>query len=73
MLGRLELPVDQAINCYGNLVKSVFSDRKWIGSSGSAFKSSKLKEAVKAIIKEAKGNEHEPMTNSNAHNCRTCV
>lgn len=75
MLGGLELPIQQAIKCYGNLVKNVFSDRKWIGSSASAFKSSKLKDEIKAIIKEATGSEHEPMVrkSSKAHDCKTYV
>jgi hypothetical protein len=75
MLGRLRLPIRQAIECYGKLVKDVFSEKKWIGISGpSAFKSSKLKEVIQAIVKDVTGNENELMMETQPNgDCKTYV
>jgi hypothetical protein len=74
MLGRLGIPLKQAIGYYPKLAE-VFSHRKLIGTSGpSAFKLTKLKEALKMIIHEATGDENAQMIDiqSDTNKCKTC-
>jgi hypothetical protein len=73
MLGRLGIPLKQAIECYQKLAE-VFSDRKLIGTSESnTFKTTKLKEVLKKIVRDATGNENTRMidTREDADKCRT--
>lgn len=63
MLGRLCMPVEQAIEAYTKLVEKAFADRKVIGTSGpSEYKGKKLLEALKAMVLDATGNANEHMT-----------
>ncbi|KAG8796104.1 hypothetical protein FRC12_004856 [Ceratobasidium sp. 428] len=76
MLVLLELDIDQAISAYSRLVDSVFSDRKMISTSGSgAFKSSKLEEELKKMIREAMGDENALMmkTQHDEDDCKVYV
>ncbi|KAG8761998.1 hypothetical protein FRC11_011752 [Ceratobasidium sp. 423] len=59
MLRGLRVPIDKAIEEYGNLVKGVFSGRKPLGST--AYKGTKLQQALRAMIREATGDEREMM------------
>jgi hypothetical protein len=62
MLGRLRVPIDDAIRKFAKLAKDVFSDKKYISTSGSGtFKSTRMQQALKAIIGEATGDENEGM------------
>jgi hypothetical protein len=73
MLGRLRIPLKQAIECYQKLTE-VFSERKLIGTSGSnAFKTTKLKKVLKKIVLDTTGNENSRMidTRDDADKCRT--
>jgi hypothetical protein len=75
IVGRLRIPLDQAIKCYQKLAE-VFSERKLIGTGGSgAFKTTKLKEVLKKIVWEATGDENTRMIDNreDADKCRTCV
>ncbi|CAE6420323.1 unnamed protein product, partial [Rhizoctonia solani] len=47
MLGRLRMPVQKAIEEYVKLMKSVFTDKKSIGST--VYKGAKLKEALRTM------------------------
>jgi hypothetical protein len=73
MLGRLRIPRKQAIECYLKL-REVFSDKKLLGTSGSAFKASKLKEVLKRIVWEAAGDENARLmgTEPGEDKCKTC-
>ncbi|KAG8699441.1 hypothetical protein FRC09_006624, partial [Ceratobasidium sp. 395] len=76
MLILLELDIDQAISAYSRLVDSVFSDKKMISTSGSgAFKSSKLEEELKKMIREAMGDENALMmkTQHDEDDCKVMV
>jgi hypothetical protein len=70
MIGRLRIPLKQAIQCYQKLAE-VFSDRKLFGTS--AFKSTKLKEVVKDIVRAAAGTEDARMmdTRPDGDKCKT--
>jgi hypothetical protein len=62
MLGRLRIPLNQAIDHFMKLAEDVFADKKHFNSSGSStFKSTKMQQALKDIIRETTGNENEPM------------
>jgi hypothetical protein len=74
MLARLRLPLDQAIKYFGKLTKDVFSNRKYLSTSGSStFKSNRMQQALKEIIREAVGDENEKMMDHgpNAGKCKT--
>ena len=71
MLGRLQMDVDTAINCYNNLAQQVFSDPKqWPGDG--RFKATKLEEIIKWVVREVTGNPEEPLLEvGNIPVCRT--
>lgn len=61
MIGRLCIPLKQAVKMYVKLGE-VFSDKKILRTSGpAAFKTTKLKDMLKEIIKDATGNGDEMM------------
>ncbi|QRV81252.1 patatin-like phospholipase protein [Ceratobasidium sp. AG-Ba] len=72
MVGRLGIPVEQAIGYYIKL-DEVFSDRKRIGTT--AYKATKLREVLKAIVRNAVGDENKQMIDSecDGDKCRTLV
>jgi len=72
MLGRLQMSVERAISCYGNLTGVVFSEIKKTGADGK-FKASKLEQVVKKIVKEQTNEENEPMMGTSPHGkgCKT--
>ncbi|GAB1523555.1 hypothetical protein RhiTH_006705 [Rhizoctonia solani] len=59
MLGRLRMGIDEAIESYASVAKEVFSERKWIGKG--AFRTTKLKDAIRNTIQNVTGNPDEPM------------
>ncbi|CAE6347231.1 unnamed protein product [Rhizoctonia solani] len=59
MLGRLQMSVHSAIESYADLAIEAFSERKWMGSA--TFKTSKLKDSLVKIIRNATGDPDEPM------------
>ena len=71
MLGRLQMDVDTAINCYNNLAQQVFSDPKqWPGDG--RFKATKLEEAIKSVVSVATGNPDESLLDVGSSSvCRT--
>jgi chromatin remodeling complex protein RSC6 len=70
MIGRLYIPLDQAIRCYLTLAE-VFGERKLFGTS--PFKMTKLEEILKKIVRDATGDENTQMldTRPDADKCRT--
>lgn len=56
MLGRLEMDVDECINAYNRLIKTVFEERahrtpmSWTGRVQARFDSAKLKTAIDEVI-----------------------
>ncbi|CAE6511106.1 unnamed protein product, partial [Rhizoctonia solani] len=73
LLGRLRMSIEAAIVAYGKLVQEAFSERKTMGSTGGAYVAPKLQKALKAMVKEATGNEDEKMYSEHEHGCRTMV
>jgi hypothetical protein len=74
MLGRLGIPLKQAIEYYPKLAE-VFSHRKLVRTSGpSVFKLTKLEEVLKRIIHEATGDENARMLDPRPDGvkCKTC-
>lgn len=65
------MPIPQAIRCYGQLTKDVFSVKKRFGTG--TFKLSKLRGALEFIVGEAAGNNSEPMLESEqgGRSCKT--
>jgi hypothetical protein len=73
MLGRLRIPLKQAIKCYQKLA-DIFSQRKMLSTSGpSTFKTTKLTEDMKKLVRDATGDENAPMVDvgPDADRCRT--
>ncbi|CUA76313.1 Nephrocystin-3 [Homo sapiens] [Rhizoctonia solani] len=72
MLGRLRMPVAKAIEKYAVFVKEVFTEKKWYGPT--MYKSTKLQEALKIMIREATGDEGAMMDEDQENNiCKTVV
>ncbi|CAE6393490.1 unnamed protein product [Rhizoctonia solani] len=72
MLGRLRMPIEKAISEYAKLVKEVFQDIKFTGTT--MYKATKLQEALKTMILAATGDEGEMMNERREHaGCRTRV
>ncbi|KAJ1310580.1 hypothetical protein OPQ81_007309 [Rhizoctonia solani] len=73
MLGRLRMPVRPAIESYANLVKDVFSEKKRLGSG--SFKTTKLKNSLRSIIRDATGDPEELMIEGKTmeRQCKTLV
>ena len=66
------MSVEQAIQCYGTISETLFSDVKQTARDGS-IKASELEMAIKEIVKEqtAQENEHMIGTPSHAKGCKT--
>lgn len=76
MLGRLRMPLDNTIEQFSKLAKDVFADAKYFSISGiSMFKSTKLQQALRDIIREATGNENERTLDrqSDTEKCKTVI
>ncbi|CUA74603.1 Nephrocystin-3 [Homo sapiens] [Rhizoctonia solani] len=74
MLGRLRMPLDLVIEEYANLIREVFADKKIIRTSGaSAYKGSKLQEALQRIISKF-SKDGEMMEGGNtSEDCKTII
>jgi hypothetical protein len=76
MIGRLQMSVTEAIECYGTIVEQVFSDVKPIARDGK-FKASKLEKIFKEIVKERTGKEDMRMMDTGSDGqgpgCKTYV
>ncbi|KAJ7848220.1 acyl transferase/acyl hydrolase/lysophospholipase [Mycena leptocephala] len=72
MLGRLRMPVGDAIGAYDELAQNVFSETKFFFQDGK-FKASRLEAAIKKIVGEKSKDANEPMMDSLVTACRTFV
>ncbi|QRV92256.1 kinesin light chain [Ceratobasidium sp. AG-Ba] len=72
MVGRLGISIQQAIEYYIKLA-DVFAERKLFGTT--SFKTTKLQDALKSIVRDVTGDENTRMMDSteNAAKCRTMV
>ncbi|CUA75392.1 Nephrocystin-3 [Homo sapiens] [Rhizoctonia solani] len=66
MVGRLRIPIDKAVEAYARMMESIFSEKKISGPT--MYKSTKLQEALKTVIRDAVGNEDERMIEDQAKN-----
>ncbi|CUA67657.1 hypothetical protein RSOLAG22IIIB_07504 [Rhizoctonia solani] len=71
MLGRLRMPVDEAIEKYAKLVEDVFKDKKFSGVP--MYKATKLQEVLKTMIREATGADAEMMEDQSSNPRKTMV
>ncbi|CAE6541991.1 unnamed protein product [Rhizoctonia solani] len=72
MLGRLQMPVVEAIEKYARFVKEVFTEKKLTGPT--MYKSTNLQGALKKIVREATGDEDAMMDDDQENNpCKTVV
>ncbi|KAG8728712.1 hypothetical protein FRC11_010361 [Ceratobasidium sp. 423] len=72
MLGRLQMPVKKAIAEYAKLMKKVFSEKKMSGPT--VYKGTKLRQALKEMIREATGDGGEMMAEGGVSDgCKTAV
>ncbi|CAE6405052.1 unnamed protein product [Rhizoctonia solani] len=71
MLGRLRMSIQNAIQAYSDLMESVFTDKKSIGST--VYKGTKLQEALKTTVRNATGDQDEKMLETQASECKTAV
>ncbi|CUA75393.1 Nephrocystin-3 [Homo sapiens] [Rhizoctonia solani] len=72
MIGRLRMPIDNAIEEYAKMMESIFSEKKMSGPT--MYKSTRLEEALKAVIQNAMGNKDERMIEDRGGNgCKTQV
>jgi hypothetical protein len=69
MLGRLRMDVDEAIKCYDDLAKQVFSDMKRWGDG--KFKATKLEEVIQKVVMTVTGDPESPLLDDQARVCRT--
>ncbi|QRV77408.1 kinesin family protein [Ceratobasidium sp. AG-Ba] len=72
LVGRLDVSVKRSIECYVKLA-DVFSEQKLIGTT--TYKTTKLQNVLKEIVKDVTGNEDTHMmdTTSLGRSCRTMV
>lgn len=74
VLGRLGISIDQAISAHMKLVEEVSSNKKLVSTSGaSEHKGTKLREALKVMVRDATGNQDERMKEEqpNKNGCKT--
>ncbi|CAE6484080.1 unnamed protein product [Rhizoctonia solani] len=72
MLGRLRMPIEQAITEYAKLAQDVFKDKKIGGSS--MYRGTKLQDALKTMVRDATGDEGEMMNEGREDDgCKTAV
>lgn len=77
MLGRLQMDIDECIDAYSELSRTIFSKRglpldKW-GNIKGRYKASELGNAVKTIIRHSGTSEDAPLDDGNARGCRVYV
>ncbi|KAF7589700.1 hypothetical protein BBP40_003947 [Aspergillus hancockii] len=78
MLGRLEMSVDECINTYIKLIRTIFERKsRWpISLSGnvkSQFNAMKLKDAIKEVITNHGAKETDPFNDGGERGCRVFV
>ncbi|KAG6884316.1 hypothetical protein C0992_006517, partial [Termitomyces sp. T32_za158] len=71
MLGRLEMPIDQAIKEYVHFSSSVFSDRKW--QSKEKFKASVFETVMEALIKSHGLSTNALLLDDDLQHCKSFV
>jgi hypothetical protein len=68
------MPIKKAVEGFKKLGDEVFSNKKTISKSAGSteYKTTKLKQVLKDIVRDATGNEDEPMMESQSDpNCKT--
>jgi CO/xanthine dehydrogenase FAD-binding subunit len=68
------MPIKKAVEGFKKLGEDVFSDKKTIskGFGSTEYKTTKLKQTLKDIVREATGNENEPMMEEESDSkCKT--
>ncbi|KIJ30084.1 hypothetical protein M422DRAFT_187616, partial [Sphaerobolus stellatus SS14] len=71
MLGRLRMSINDAIDCYDGLTKTVFKATQ-VGRDGK-FKHKVLEKVIKDVVKKQLGTEEERLLDSRNNACKTFV
>ncbi|KAJ7118653.1 acyl transferase/acyl hydrolase/lysophospholipase [Mycena crocata] len=73
MLGRLRMPVDQAIQCYDDMSSKIFRKSNLLGDG--KYSASTMEKVIKAIVKDRTGDSETPLVDDGAlgGKCRTFV
>ncbi|KAL1729671.1 acyl transferase/acyl hydrolase/lysophospholipase [Schizophyllum commune] len=69
LLGRLQLPIETAIECYAQIVKQVFAQIKGDGS----FRPSQLEKVIREISRRYGDGEDTPLLDTQSSACKTFV
>jgi len=69
MLGRLEMPIDVAIDRYVRFAKDVFSKKKT--RRNELFKATRFEKAMKTMIESARQPEDVPILGQESSHCRS--
>ncbi|CAE6444805.1 unnamed protein product [Rhizoctonia solani] len=72
MTGRLRMSAAKATEEYAKLMKSIFADKKALRGT-SAYKGTKLQQALQSMVEEATGNKNKMMKYTGTDECRTMV
>ncbi|KAG8677978.1 hypothetical protein FRC08_018166, partial [Ceratobasidium sp. 394] len=76
LVGRLRMPVHKVVQCFKKLGEEVYSSKKAISKSAGSteYKTTKLKQALKDIMRDATGNEDEMMLEADPDpRCKTMI
>ncbi|KAG9090274.1 hypothetical protein FRC06_001139 [Ceratobasidium sp. 370] len=75
LLGRLRMPIDKVIECFKKLGEDVYSNKKGISKSAGSteYKTTKLKQTLRQIIRDVTGNENEMMEADSNLECKTAI
>ncbi|KAJ5183921.1 Acyl transferase/acyl hydrolase/lysophospholipase [Penicillium capsulatum] len=79
MLGRLEMDVDECIEAYRELMKSIFSEKTnnlpvdWSGNIQAQYDSKKLRLAVENVVTRAGASPKDLLNDGKARKCRVFV
>lgn len=77
MLGRLEMEVDECIDAYTSMFKTIFEKKKipitWSGKLKGRFDSEVLEQVIQKMVTDRKLPVTEPFDDGKDRNCKTCV
>lgn len=79
MLGRLEMDIDECIDAYCQLMKSIFSEKAnnipvdWAGNIQAQYDSKKLRAAIEEVVTRASASPQDLLNDGKTRRCRVFV
>ncbi|RDB16830.1 Kinesin light chain [Hypsizygus marmoreus] len=73
MLGRLQMPIGDAIQTYVQFTHQVFVSHKWFGGKEGMFKATQFEKSFQAIVKSALGDPGALMRDRGESGCKSFV